>query len=1179
MPSQAHLEPGTLVDRFQVRRLLGSGGMGQVYLATDTVLGRQVALKVLRTGSASAKQAQRLLEEARATALFNHPNIIHIYHAGIYGGEPYLALEYVAGESLADRLKQKRFSPMEAVRIGHALASALAESHAAGILHRDLKPGNVMIGTDGRVRVLDFGMALAVTDGSVNDLGSGTSSPEPWLFGGTPAYMAPELWMAQMPTEATDVWALGVVLAELTTGRHPIRQSEEPLADRVEKLRPHDIQFDVQVPESVAKLIRDCLSPDPLKRPSARDAEHTLGALLAKPKMASPEQSPFRGLSAFGERHAHLFFGRDNEITSFVEHLRDHVVVPVVGASGAGKSSLVFAGVLPRLLEQDSWRIIRLRPGEFPLQTLARGLVSDRLEPTGGDESDSGPRVHAEAHIVEAGTTTPQDAAHVVERLRAAPEMLGLWLQQAAELRRGPVALVVDGLEEVFTTGPEDEDRRVFLEALCSVAPDPSLSYRVILTLREDFLGRFAAVAAAKHVLANMVVVTTPDANELEKAVRAPIEALGYRFDDPGLPREMVQQIKDEPNALPLLQYAAHQLWEKRDTERKLLLKRVYEDLGGVAGALAKNADGVVASFLPAEFDVAKAVLLRLVTARGTRANLPMERVVDGLGSAADRVVAKLVEARLLSLRRSQDRDGGVRVELAHEALIQAWRTLAGWIAECREGLHTLAELTTAAQLWDGRGRPPELLWTGKGLSDLVAKLPQSDLKVPPLTQRFLEASQSRHKRRQRIRRIGLGAAVALLLGMTVASSLIAALINEQKTEAQRQRDEAERQREIVLEQSLRIDKAQRNLGQFRLILMPFDWDPITQRKTAVDAGTLPALSWTLYDPTPTDPTEPGAPIANDRIAVRAEASGPVRKDWVETAAGPRILRVDGRGRMGEACLPAWISLRWLPGYAESEDAEIEEIVVPFPTCAATAAGMVEVPGGPGWSRLVHPDESADHPTGAEFLKREIPTFWFDKTETTIGSYAVFAELEENTGYGLPKLPKIDEYRGADGPDYPVSFVDWEQARAFCRYWGKELPTEIQWEKAARGGWTLDVAQTVVNPLPKRRFPWGDDPVTGRANLAGTEDGHRVHASVFSFADVSGPYGTLNQTGNVSEWVQSTVLNTDSRDLRLLVGGDWATDQHRPWPEIGQINTRHPRALNYTTGFRCAVSHDGLAGR
>lgn len=1166
------LTPGTLVDRFQVRRLLGSGGMGQVYLATDTVLGRQVALKVLKPGSGSARHTDVLLAEAQVTATFNHPNIIHIYHAGIIGGAPYLALEYVPGETLAERLKQKRFSPMEAVRVGLAITSALEESHGCGILHRDLKPGNVMIGTDGRIRVLDFGMAQPAgrpADGAERDIPSAT------VVGGTPAYMAPELWTGQTPTETSDMWALGLILAELTTGKHPFRDPEKP-----QQLWTVDIKnvpdwgLDTHMPEPLSRLITDCLAVDPTLRPTARDARHRLETLLAKPNMVSGDQSPFRGLSAFDQRHAHLFFGRENDITSLVEHLRDHVVTPVVGASGAGKSSLVFAGVLPRLLEQGSWQFVRLRPGEFPLQTLAKRVVEGQaavnLEESETDNDQVGT---GRARVIV--STTPQQIADFVDQLRTTPAVLGLRLQQMADHWRGPVALVVDGLEEVFTTGPDDEDRRVFLEALCSVDPDPALSYRIIITLREDFLGKFAAFGAARHVLSNLVMVTIPQAAELEKAVRAPVETLGYRFDDEGLPQEMVNQIKDEPNALPLLQYTAHQLWERRDPERKLLLRRVYDELGGVAGALAQKADGILASFLPAEVDVAKTLLLRLVTPRGTRANLPTDRVIDGLGPASERVVARLVEARLLALRRSPDRDGTPRLELAHETLIQSWRTLATWIADSHEGIKTLAEVNTAAELWDGRTRAPEFLWADKGLSELMAKLNASGLKIPALTLEFLNTSQRRQNRRRRIRRAIVGTGITILICVAVMSSLIAAFIHEQKTEAQQQRDEAERQREIVVEQSLRIDKARRDLGRFRLVLMPFDWDGVSQTKTAVNATQLPDLSWTLYDPKPTVPSEPDLPVSNDRITRRQQQHGPARVDWVETAAGPRILRIDGRGRAGETCSPTWISLRWLPGYAESEDSEVTEIVVPFPTCAATWAGMVKVPGGPVWSRLVQPENVADGGGNVEFQKREVETFWIDKTEVTNGSYAAFAELEENTGYGLPKLPEIDEYRGTNGPDYPVSFVDWHEAQTFCRYWGKELPTEVQWEKAARGGWTLDEAQQQLNPMPKRRFPWGDDPAVGRANLAGLDDGYQVHASVFAFAENVGPYGTLNQAGNVSEWIRSELLTLESYDLRFLVGGDWATDLSRPWPEIGQLNTRHPRALNYTTGFRCAVSQGG----
>jgi len=155
------IEPGDEVDHFKVQRLLGRGGMGEVHLARDMKLGRKVALKLIhrRALGNTVDAVQRFLLEARMTAKFSHPNIITVYAVGEHEGVPYLALEYLRGQTLRDRMGGERYSPRETARIGLAIAQALAEAHRHRVLHRDLKPDNVLVPPDGRLRVVDFGLA------------------------------------------------------------------------------------------------------------------------------------------------------------------------------------------------------------------------------------------------------------------------------------------------------------------------------------------------------------------------------------------------------------------------------------------------------------------------------------------------------------------------------------------------------------------------------------------------------------------------------------------------------------------------------------------------------------------------------------------------------------------------------------------------------------------------------------------------------------------------------------------------------------------------------------------------------------------------------------------------------------------------------------------------------------
>ena len=293
------LEAGEQIDSYRIERLLGRGGMGEVYLAWDTKLDRQVAIKVVSMHLDTDNAMGRFMAEARTTARLNHPHVVTIHTVGEYDGMPYLALEYVKGQSLRRWLAKHAGGDLhEGLRLVLAIAEALVAAHRRSILHRDLKPENVLIDEDGRVRVVDFGLAVRF-EVAPESVRRGSVSPGAFYTGivGTPRYMAPEQWTDAEQGEGVDIWAVGVILYELVTGGlHPTGNSGTHqdsllrLAAAAASPEPFALlPARIAVPERLRALIARCLDKDPAKRPRAHQVVAELSAVLATPKhRASP---------------------------------------------------------------------------------------------------------------------------------------------------------------------------------------------------------------------------------------------------------------------------------------------------------------------------------------------------------------------------------------------------------------------------------------------------------------------------------------------------------------------------------------------------------------------------------------------------------------------------------------------------------------------------------------------------------------------------------------------------------------------------------------------------------------------------------------------------------------------------------------------------------------------------
>ncbi len=269
-PPRSEGELGRL-GNYRVLQVLGQGGMGKVYQAEDTLLQRQVALKVMLPGVASNDKArQRFLREARAAAALEHDNIVTIHQVGEDNGIPFLAMPLLRGESLEERLRRDGKLPIgEVVRVGREMAEGLAAAHEHGLIHRDIKPGNIWLeGKRARVKVLDFGLARPVAAGQDNPV------TEAGAVLGTPAYMAPEQARGEEVDGRADLFSLGCVLYQMSTGTRPFQGEtlmavlSSVLLDQPEAPR----QRNPEMPAALSELVLRLLAKDREQRPASAQA-------------------------------------------------------------------------------------------------------------------------------------------------------------------------------------------------------------------------------------------------------------------------------------------------------------------------------------------------------------------------------------------------------------------------------------------------------------------------------------------------------------------------------------------------------------------------------------------------------------------------------------------------------------------------------------------------------------------------------------------------------------------------------------------------------------------------------------------------------------------------------------------------------------------------------------------
>ncbi len=262
---------GARLGRYEIRSLLGAGGMGEVYLAQDTMLERNVALKVLPADlAANENRMQRFIREAKAASALNHPNILTIHEIGQQDEHHFIATEYIEGESLRQHITRSRMGLRETLDVISQVASALAAAHQAGIIHRDIKPENIMVRRDGLIKVLDFGLAklVATTPQEDKDAEAPTMTKvvktDPGIVMGTANYMSPEQARGMEVDARSDLWSLGVVLYEMVAGRLPFegKTTSDVIATILHHEPPSLLLYRPNMPAEVERIVEKTLTKD-----------------------------------------------------------------------------------------------------------------------------------------------------------------------------------------------------------------------------------------------------------------------------------------------------------------------------------------------------------------------------------------------------------------------------------------------------------------------------------------------------------------------------------------------------------------------------------------------------------------------------------------------------------------------------------------------------------------------------------------------------------------------------------------------------------------------------------------------------------------------------------------------------------------------------------------------------
>ncbi|MFM6197484.1 MAG: eIF2A-related protein, partial [Planktothrix sp.] len=458
---------------------------------------------------------------------------------------------------------------------------------------------------------------------------------------------------------------------------------------------------------------------------------------------------PYQGLYHFSPENAEYFFGREVFVEELFQYTETRNFIPILGASGSGKSSVILAGLVPKLVKIGHWQFTHFRPGNDPFHALAQALVP--LYVKNLDETDHIAQARKLAGYFQDNTVPLSDVFSTIQRNHPNNRIL----------------LIADQFEELYTLCNDEQTRRQFLDLLLttfkSFAEQSSLSTVLVGTMRADFLGNVLSYRPLADVLQKGNIMLGPmNETELRDIIEKPAQKLGVSFES-GLVERILDDVDKEPGNLPLLEFALTELWSKR--KGKQLTHNAYQEIGEVSGALTGYADSQFSKLTEQQQQQVRRIFVQLVRPGAGTEDTRRVATKAELNDTNWNLVKQLADARLVVTSRtvitwdnSQQQTlikEQETVEVVHEALIRNWGQLRQWMATDREFRTWQERLRTAMNYWQEKNRDQGLLLRGAALVQASEQLQTRRDELSQDEQEYIQLSQQDQKR-QRQRTIGL---------------------------------------------------------------------------------------------------------------------------------------------------------------------------------------------------------------------------------------------------------------------------------------------------------------------------------------------------------------------------------------------------------------------------------------